>query len=78
MIDHKRSGFGVRLYADGSKYEGEWNDDKRNGKGVLKFPDGSTYTGEFKDDEMDGIGVKTNPETGEKFEGTWRNGYFEG
>jgi hypothetical protein len=45
MLDNKRHGKGKYIYADGSKYEGEWRYDKMNGKGIHTLCDGSIYDG---------------------------------
>jgi hypothetical protein len=40
-----RSGLGIQVWQDGSKYEGYWRDDKANGKGRLIHADGDVYEG---------------------------------
>eukprot|EP01022_Parablepharisma_sp_SALTPOND_P023816 TRINITY_DN51_c0_g1_i1.p2 TRINITY_DN51_c0_g1~~TRINITY_DN51_c0_g1_i1.p2 ORF type:complete len:309 (+),score=26.64 TRINITY_DN51_c0_g1_i1:1133-2059(+) len=52
----KRDGFGMQLWADGSKYEGYWHDDMANGKGRLIHIDGDVYEGYWKDDKAHGKG----------------------
>jgi len=52
----KRDGFGIQLWADGSKYEGNWKDDMANGKGRLIHVDGDVYEGDWKDDKAHGKG----------------------
>ena len=47
-------GYGVHVYADNSKYEGNWKDDKQHGKGTLVTSDGSTYQGMWKDGKKHG------------------------
>ena len=44
------NGYGVYIWPDGKKYEGEFLNDKRNGEGIMNFPDGRTYDGGWKDD----------------------------
>jgi hypothetical protein len=39
-------------YSNGSKYEGEWNDNLKHGIGVFTFEDGTTYHGPFENDRM--------------------------
>ena len=53
---NKRDGFGVQLWADGSKYEGYWKDDMANGRGRLIHVDGDVYEGDWKDDKAHGKG----------------------
>lgn len=47
-------GYGVYIYADGDKYEGEWREDKRHGRGTVIYaaPDGGVaekYEGDWVD-----------------------------
>ena len=48
---------GKYYYVDGSKYEGEWDNNMRNGQGVQYCCDGSKYDGEWKDDKKHGKGI---------------------
>lgn len=48
----KRHGYGVILYANGSKYEGDWLDDKKSGRGVFTFKNGRIFEGIFVEDRM--------------------------
>lgn len=52
-----RNGKGVRSWADGDVYDGEWKDDKMHGKGERRYANGEVYDGEWKDDERNGKGV---------------------
>ena len=45
----KRHGRGVRVWANGNKYEGEWRDDLMYGTGVFTYSTGGRYVGEFVD-----------------------------
>ena len=40
-------GIGIIIYADGSKYEGDWKQGTSHGFGILSFPDGSKYEGHW-------------------------------
>lgn len=40
-------GYGIEVWRDNAKYEGEYQDSKKHGKGTLYFADGSKYEGEF-------------------------------
>jgi hypothetical protein len=64
-------------YEDGSRYEGEWQDEKRQGQGVWTRPDGTVYAGEWKNDKPDGQGTLTRPD-GLKYTGGWREGKRSG
>ncbi len=41
--------------ADGSTYEGEWENEQANGHGKQSFSDNSVYEGEFKDSVFHGL-----------------------
>ena len=41
-------GFGVLIWKDGKKYEGEFINDKREGQGTFTWADGRQYIGEWK------------------------------
>lgn len=45
------------IYANGSKYEGDWKNDIREGKGIFYFSNGDTYEGDFKNNIIDGNGT---------------------
>jgi antitoxin component YwqK of YwqJK toxin-antitoxin module len=40
MKNDRRNGQGTFYYIDGSKYQGNWNDNKMNGYGTLYYPTG--------------------------------------
>ncbi len=41
-------GWGVFVWEDGRRYEGEYVDDKKHGKGKFKWPDGRLYDGQWE------------------------------
>ena len=41
-------GYGILIWKDGKKYEGEFINDKREGKGTFAWADGRQYVGEWK------------------------------
>ena len=45
--DGKPNGYGVLVYKDDVKYEGQWAEGFENGRGTLTWQDGTTYTGLF-------------------------------
>ena len=55
-------------YADGSTYEGYFENNKRCGKGVYKWKNGNSYDGDWLDDKRTGRGVYRFS-TGNIFEG---------
>lgn len=52
----KRHGKGVRVYANGNRYEGDWRDDRYHGKGTLSWATGGKYVGEFRNGLFHGRG----------------------
>lgn len=71
------NGKGFMEYADGRKYQGDFNNGELNGKGTFTWTDGTKYEGDFKDDLMDGKGIKEYAD-GTKYEGDWKNGLKDG
>ncbi|XP_038047444.1 radial spoke head 10 homolog B-like [Patiria miniata] len=47
-----RHGYGVFLYANGAKFEGEWVENKKCGRGLFTFKNGRIFEGVFVDDRM--------------------------
>lgn len=55
-----RDGYGVQIWPDGARYEGEWRRNKAHGKGKFWHVDGDVFDGEWKDDKANGYGVYTH------------------
>lgn len=71
------AGEGVFSYTDGSKFEGQFQNDKPDGWGTFSYPNGDRYVGAFK------IGLKHGRGTfyyadGTQSTGEWREGEFLG
>ena len=50
---------GIYIYADGTRYLGEFDDDKgKTGTGLTLFNDGSYYFGEYQQNRMHGNGYR--------------------
>lgn len=49
-----RHGLGTVQYANGSVYEGMWNNGMREGYGRLIHPTGDMYVGNWKNDKANG------------------------
>ena len=45
IVDGKAQGRGIRTYAAGGRYDGEWRDDVPNGYGTRYSADGQSYAG---------------------------------
>ena len=72
ILDKNANGWGVALFSDGSRYEGEWKNNMRDGNGIFYWPDGEYYQGEFVLDKRQGEGKYYWP-NGEMFAGKWQN-----
>lgn len=42
-MNGQREGNGTQIWADGSKYIGQWKNNQANGKGILYHADGDVY-----------------------------------
>jgi len=42
---------GAQVYADGTRYEGQWKNDMRNGPGEIEYPNGEGFAGFWKNDK---------------------------
>jgi hypothetical protein len=74
-MDGKRHGKGALTQSNGSKYEGSYSNEKWNGNGLLIKANGSKYEGEFLNGYFyNGFANETDPYSGEKFVGQYRNG----
>lgn len=65
-----REGFGIRIWPDGSIYEGWFKQDCAYGKGRLIHADGYIYEGDWENDTACGEGVYTHFD-GCHYEGTF-------
>ena len=43
----KRQGNGYRVYSNGAKYIGQWENNLRHGAGTMTWPNGDIYRGEW-------------------------------
>ena len=48
MKDDKQHGMGIEIWADGTRFEGEYFAGTKSGAGKLLFSDGSSYEGDFE------------------------------
>lgn len=70
-----KNGEGVYAYADGSKYEGLFQDGKIEGQGTFFFPNGDKYVGQFQAGYSHGQGTLYHAD-GTRTSGKWQNGEF--
>ena len=56
MAGGRLNGKGVYSFANGARYEGDWEDGKSHGHGVCSCANGNRYEGAYQDDKMHGHG----------------------
>ena len=69
------TGNGIFAYANGARFEGQFQSGKPNGEGSFYYEDESTYTGTVKDGLYHGTGVLITA-SGLKQSGRWDEGSF--
>jgi hypothetical protein len=67
------TGYGVRNYPNGDKYEGEWKEGRMEGYGKYNYVNKDRYEGEYTNNLMNGTGTFYYY-NGSKYEGQWKNG----
>lgn len=67
-----KHGKGCQVWADGSKYEGDWRDGLAEGVGTLYRANGDVHKGEFIEGRATGFGTYTLA-NGDIYETFWKN-----
>ncbi|MGJ3247515.1 MAG: pentapeptide repeat-containing protein [Elainellaceae cyanobacterium] len=70
-------GRGTMIFANGDRYDGEYQDGRRNGCGTFTFDNGRQYVGQFENDQFEGLGIWTL-ETGDRYVGEFQNNKCHG
>lgn len=70
-------GRGTMIFANGDRYDGEFQHGERHGCGTLTFANGRQYVGQFKDDQFNGLGIWTL-ETGDRYIGEFKANKCDG
>ena len=68
LIIGKRHGRGEYIYLDGSKFDGNWDNDKINGEGTSWYPNGNRFVGQWVNGKINGSGTLFLA-TGDKYTG---------
>ena len=71
------NGIGTYVYADGSKYEGQFQEGKRQGWGSFYYPNGDKYVGDFHLNFEEGYGT-IYYKNGKLARGQWYKGEYLG
>jgi hypothetical protein len=72
-----QNGFGVYVWENGEKYEGNWEYKMRHGQGTNYYADGSVYKGDWKSDMQDGYGT-LHYANGDRYTGEYKKHKMEG
>ena len=70
-------GYGMKVYASGNMYEGQWRAGQFAGVGTMHSATGDRYVGQWVAGKQQGQGSEHYP-TGDKYEGEWVAGLSEG
>ncbi|MFY8011220.1 MAG: caspase family protein [Saprospiraceae bacterium] len=70
-----QNGRGIYLYADGNKYEGDFQNGFANGTGKISYYNGDVYEGEIEKGSLHGKGMMISA-NGNKVQGIWERGIF--
>lgn len=72
-----QNGFGVMVFPNNEKYEGDWKNGLMEGQGTFSYADGMIYQGAFKNNIREGYGTMSWP-NGNMYVGQWAMGAQEG
>eukprot|EP01029_Cantina_marsupialis_P020196 TRINITY_DN4727_c0_g1_i1.p1 TRINITY_DN4727_c0_g1~~TRINITY_DN4727_c0_g1_i1.p1 ORF type:complete len:951 (-),score=164.84 TRINITY_DN4727_c0_g1_i1:71-2923(-) len=72
-----RHGVGIHTAANGTVYEGHWDNGTRHGYGILTLQSGQKYVGDWERGHMHGNGVMSCA-NGDKYEGQWKKSRYHG
>ena len=72
-----REGYGVMLWEDGSRFEGNWEKGKPNGSGISWTASGIKYNGTWRNGRLNGKGKYTTA-NGAIYKGEWKMNKREG
>ena len=67
-------GFGIYIYSDGVRYDGEYLADKKEGYGVYYWTDGRKYEGWWHKGKQHGLGTYIDTAKSSIKYGLWENG----
>jgi hypothetical protein len=70
-------GKGTAVFANGDKFDGNYDLDRRHGFGVYEWKDGRVYEGEFHMDQRQGVGEYRWPD-GAIYRGEFMSGHRQG
>ena len=65
------NGYGIKVWDDGSKYDGNWKQGQPNGLGNMHYSTGRYYEGEFSNGQCNGRGILYNKDGSVYYDGYW-------
>jgi len=77
-VNGHMTGSGVKTWPNGDRYEGDFVDGRLEGQGQLSMATGSIYKGGFLNGKKDGYGVYYMNETGNTYEGMFKESKANG
>ena len=76
-VENRPQGYGIVIYNDGAKYEGNWSKGKQNGFGKYTYSEGGYYEGNWVNNKQDGFGKYVDAD-GDIYEGYFKNNMKNG
>lgn len=73
-----RCGQGLQSWADGSSFDGAWDNDVPHGKGKMVYEDASTYSGDWVEGVRSGSGVQSVVTSQHTYTGNFEGGEYNG
>lgn len=67
-------GFGIYIYSDGVRYDGEYQADKKEGYGIYYWTDGRKYEGWWHKGKQHGLGTYIDSAKSSVKYGLWEHG----
>ena len=67
-------GYGFYVYADGVKYDGQFEADRKQGFGIYQWTDGRKYEGYWNKGKQHGLGIYEGSDKKNVKYGIWDNG----
>ena len=74
-LESKPNGVGTRIFLNGDKYIGEFDEGRKDGLGIFTWSDGEKYVGSWKNGKRNGQGTTTYP-NGYRSVGEWKYHYL--
>ena len=74
----KPNGVGTRIFLNGDKYIGEYDEGRKDGFGIFTWSNGRKYVGSWKNGKKHGQGKDLFSDGKTFYEGGWKDGKYHG